>query len=188
MFIMFLEKVLIRKWKYLRDGMMKCLKKIEVENRSGSAAHRTPTCKHFDMLLFLKDSMSNRSTETNISQLDISVDSDSGTTELHIDSQQLSLTPPSAVAPKRSSAALKREYFEETRERRDHMEILLLESIKASTPASCQSEEGTDDPDVLVCKSLVLSLKKMKPKQNMKAKIEMQQVLLKYEFEDESAN
>ena len=115
MFIMFLEEVLRKEWKYLRDGMMKCLKKMEIANRSGSAAHRTPTCKHFDMLFFLKDSISNRSTESNISQLDLSVDSDSGTTKLHTDSEQLSLSPSSAIALKRSRADLERKYFEEAK-------------------------------------------------------------------------
>ncbi|XP_065056835.1 uncharacterized protein LOC135685032 [Rhopilema esculentum] len=184
------DEALKKKWKYLRDGMMKCLKKIEIANRSGSGAHRTPTCKHFESLLFLKDSISNEATESNIVQPDHTIDSDTVSASLHVNSQQISLPPsPSPVgAPKRSCVNFERKLFEEARERRERMDILLIESIKSNTSKACDSDDSRDDADFLFCKSLVSSLKKMRPKQNRMAKIAIQQILLKYEFEEDIDN
>ncbi len=78
--------------------------------------------------------------------------------------------------------------FEEARERRERMEVLLLESIKSNASTSCDSDDSRDDADVLLCKSLVPSLKRMRPKQNRMAQIEIQQILLKYEFEEDIDN
>ncbi|XP_065055214.1 uncharacterized protein LOC135683790 [Rhopilema esculentum] len=184
------DEALKKKWKYLRDGMMKCLKKIEIANRSGSGAHCTSTCKHFESLLFLKDSISNKATESNIVQPDHTIDNDTVSASLHVNSQQISLPPsPSPVgAPKRSRVDFERKLFEEARERRERMDILLLESIKSNTSKACDSDDSRDDADVLFCKSLVSSLKKMRPKQNRMAKIAIQQILLKYEFEEDIDN
>ena len=72
------------------------------------------------------------------------------------------------------------------RERRERMDIELLESIKARPPTSCDSDSSRDDSDMLFCISLVSLLKKMSPKQNRLAKIDIQQILSKHEFEEDS--
>ena len=102
-----------KKWKYLRDRMMTCLKKIEVADRSGSVANRTPTCKHFGALLFLKHSVSNRAPESNISQLDLTIDSDSVSAEPQTTSLEIYLLPYPVVAPKRSRVDFEGKFFEE---------------------------------------------------------------------------
>ena len=38
--------------------MAKCLKRIEQNNKSGKKANKTPHCKCFEQLLFLKDVIS----------------------------------------------------------------------------------------------------------------------------------
>ena len=58
--------MLKRRWKNLRDGMMRCLKKISEGQKSGAGASKVPTCKFFDQLLFLRDFVSNRETNSNI--------------------------------------------------------------------------------------------------------------------------
>lgn len=39
--------------------MMRCLKKITIESKSGSGASKLPTCQFYEQLLFMKDSISN---------------------------------------------------------------------------------------------------------------------------------
>ena len=58
--------MLKRRWKNLRDGMMRCLKKISDGQKSGAGATKIPTCKFFKQLVFLRDFVSNRETESNI--------------------------------------------------------------------------------------------------------------------------
>ncbi len=50
---------------------MKCLKKIYLVSQSGAGASKTPTCNHFYDLLFIRDSVSNRPTESNIGNEEI---------------------------------------------------------------------------------------------------------------------
>ena len=64
--IFLIGEVLKRRWKNLRDGMMRCLKKINEGQKSGAGASKMPTCKLFDQLLFLRDFVSNRETTSNI--------------------------------------------------------------------------------------------------------------------------
>ena len=62
----FPEELVRRKWKNLRDGYVKCKKKINALTRSGAGATRLPTCKLFDQLHFLRDTCSSRITHSNI--------------------------------------------------------------------------------------------------------------------------
>ena len=45
---------------------MKCIKKIDVETRSGAGFKKVPTCAHYESLLFLRDNVSNRETSSNL--------------------------------------------------------------------------------------------------------------------------
>ena len=62
----FVGDLLKRRWKNLRDGMIRCLEKINEGQKSGAGASKTPTCKLFDQLLFLPDFVSYRVTDSNI--------------------------------------------------------------------------------------------------------------------------
>lgn len=46
--------------------MMKCIKKMDLATRSGAAYQKTPTCKHYESILFIRDNVANRATESNI--------------------------------------------------------------------------------------------------------------------------
>ena len=54
--------------------MVKCLKKMESYNKSGSGAHNTQRCKNFDAMLFIRDTIMNNVTESNI-QMEEAIDS-----------------------------------------------------------------------------------------------------------------
>ena len=62
----FLEEFLKKCWKNLRDNFSKCLKSRERKTRSGAEASTLPKCKLFTQMLFLKDSILNRPTASNV--------------------------------------------------------------------------------------------------------------------------
>lgn len=67
----FLETFLKKTWKNLRDGLSKCVKKRELLTRSGTGTSKLPICKLYKQLLFLKDSVSNRKSDSNLKFTDL---------------------------------------------------------------------------------------------------------------------
>ncbi len=57
-----------RIWKNFKEHLSKCLKKCDLMTRSGASASALPECKLFHQLLFLRDKVTNRKTESNQSQ------------------------------------------------------------------------------------------------------------------------
>ncbi|CAB4041016.1 Hypothetical predicted protein [Paramuricea clavata] len=54
------------KWKNLSDGFKKCLDRKRDLEKSGSGYSKQPTCRFYNQLLFLRDSISNRTTQSNV--------------------------------------------------------------------------------------------------------------------------
>ena len=65
-----------------------------------------------------------------------------------------------------------------------NIDLLLAEALSKSGGSKEKSEEE-DDSDWHFCKSLVSILKKLPPKKNRLARLEIQQVLFRYEFDYE---
>ena len=193
-----------RRWKNLRDGMMKCLKKIDMATRSGAGATKTSTCKYFQQLLFLKDSVSNRRTESNLNMTPLSPTPPPSLSYLNVLSPTQpddliqpndDLTPP--ISPTPSSSGQNRKLdsdsrsakkFKKASDRRDSIDYLIIDALKntsntdQTSGSSCQDKE---DHDLLFLKSVAPLLSNLPPRKNRMAKIEIQQLLLRYEFEDE---
>ena len=161
---------------------MKCLKKMESYNKSGSGAHKTPRCKNFDAMLFIRDTIMNNPTESNI-QMDEAFDSNISPNSMSssANSQFFSLTPsPSPVIVKKSRHD-DRKMLEESRERSEKLDLLIEETAKAVKV----STTDVDDSDMNFLKSLHVILSKLPPRKNRQARIELQQVLVKYEFDED---
>ena len=62
----FAAEKLKSRWKNLRDGFVKCLKKLGEASKSGSSATKIHYCQYFEQLLVLKDSVSNRPSTSNV--------------------------------------------------------------------------------------------------------------------------
>ena len=154
-------------WKNLRDGMTKCLKKIC--GKSGVGAIETSKvnkCKHFDAMLFIKDTIVNKITDSNINP--------SEDQSLSTSKENTPLAPPSK---KRLIRDVEKMILDDSKQRKVADDLL----IKAlATP----EQKGEDDAELLFCKSLAPALRQLDAKKKRMAKIEMQQVLLKYEFDD----
>ena len=144
-----LEEFLKRHWKNLRDSMMKCLKKMESFNKSGSGAHKTPRYKNFDAMLFIRDTV----TESNI-QMEEAIDSNISLSSPNsmsssANSQFFSLPPsPSPVVVKKSRPD-DRKMLEESRERSEKLDLLIAETAKAVKVSTTE-----DDSDMNFLKSL----------------------------------
>ena len=195
-FHIYSEDVLKKRWKNLRDGMMKFIKKIDAATRSGSGSSRLPTCKYFESLLFIRDTVSNKPTESNLHMPTANQNSveyppglleQNAREEIHLSpsSPTPSLTSNSSNHTVSSQAASskkrKREeaFFRESKERRDKLDTLITKVFDEEK----HTEVVDDDPELLFCKSLAPTLRRLDNKNKMMAQIEIQQVLLKYEFD-----
>ncbi len=185
-----------KRWKNLRDAMMKCVKKIDLATRSGAAYQKTPTCKHYESMLFIRDNVANRTTESNITLNVVTADQieeqlvHDNMDQSESPNQSFLSQPPSpalsSISTTSHSTAKRRRFdekkiLEESRERREKIDMLIAHTLSNKDPTRNYSE----DPDFLFCKSLVATLKRLPNKKNAQAKIEIQQVLMKYEFETE---
>lgn len=73
-----------------------------------------------------------------------------------------------------------RVFLEESKERRKKMDDLIEKVV--TVPISNTDSAKEDDADMHFCKSLAPTLRRLDRKSNMKAKIEIQKILVKYEF------
>ena len=64
----FIGEIIKAEWEKLRENYRKCLTKREKATRSGAAAKKLPTCNFFAELSFLRDTLLNQRTESNLSQ------------------------------------------------------------------------------------------------------------------------
>ena len=127
--------------------MMKCIKKIDLQTRSGTSSKRLSTCTHYENLLFLRDNVSNKETDSNLIPHRISENR-----------QPVEDTPTSPVSPlsptstpkgtgKRKRSDDVRSFIEESKERRLKMDSLIAKLI--STPSE-EKESNTEDFSVRV--------------------------------------
>ena len=181
--------------------MGKCLKKTEADTRSGSGGSKTRTCKHYESLLFLRDTLVSRSTESNITEQSVSCQSPiqgvfsqpSSSPLIQSDASPISNLLPhgnsttdssSSIIANSASKRRRVEKKESTEERRDKIDLMLVEALKKPSRDSECSEANTLDADTLFCQSLISSLRQLPPKKSRLAKIDIQKVLFNYEFDD----
>lgn len=202
---------------------MRCVKKINEMQRSGAAASKTPTCKFFHQLLFLKDLVSNRET---ISNIPITVESeDAIEAELSLNETSISTTPtvqqlmagsqiercfdttpskksetfsptetsitttPLAKSMTGSNKRMNDEISNQTygrkykkMDRQDKIDLLLVDALRKSD--DCPEKNPTKSSNHLFCESIVELLDKLPAQKNRMARVEIQQLLLKYEFDN----
>ena len=160
---------------------MKCIKKIDVETRSGAGFKKVPTCAHYESLLFLRDNVSNRETSSNLNNsaavgyLQTPIGSPSPTNGTN----QPIPTITTPVGVKRRKSDNINAFLEESKHRRQKMDELIEKVV--ATP-SIEQPVKDDDADMLFCRSLAPVLRRLNVRSNMQARIEIQQVLMRCEF------
>ena len=65
-FCIFIVEEVKKKWKNLTDSYKKCLNREKELTKSGSGAHKIPTCRLYNELHFMKDMFTHRTTSSNV--------------------------------------------------------------------------------------------------------------------------
>ena len=197
--IFLIGEVLKRRWKNLRDGMMRCMNKINEGQKSGAGASKLPTCKLFDQLLFLRDFVSNRETTSNITLPSASPVNDSiceDSPNYNIQPSTEASTPKEKIStPDDISAKRKLDLqdrgtknkpygrISKRADRQDKIDLLLVNALSKTEDQTKENSESSKSSNQLFCDSIVEILDKLPPKKNRMARVEIQQVLMKYEFD-----
>ena len=176
-FLYLLEPTLKRCWKNLRDGFVKCLKKREVLTRSGAGKTKLPTCKFFDQLHFIRDTIIHRSTESNFNPVIETFDDEVLEQEHDLSISDMASPVSSVKTPEVDRPKHKRQRKNEVIEEvaPTTYEAALVEKLSKKTSA-----------DAHFLLSLEPILNRLSPKLNQKAKLNMQQILFEIEFGEQS--
>jgi len=177
LYLFFTEESLKKLWKYLKDNFSKFLKKRDLMTRSGAAAERLPKCKLFQELMFIRDTVANRPSISNINIEEAM--SSNGCSKATSSESPTCSTPVSAVYSPETDfvSSKKRKCAKETISKCD---AILIEALKNDE----KQKEKIFDTDVSFAESIVPILKMLPDKKNRQVKIEIQQILMKYEFDD----
>lgn len=188
-------EVIKLEWEKLKENYRKCINKREKATRSGAGTKKLPTCNFFVELSFLRDTLVNRKTDSNLpspssSDLSLSVDDN---TEYECDLTSAE-EPATTSTPSQSYASpfkkQKYEYQKTKKANEIQLEIdaLLVKTLSkdldnSSSEQAPKQRLRDNEPDVLFCLSLVDTLKKLDARKNAMAKMKIQQLLFEMEFD-----
>ena len=168
-------------WKNLRDNFSKCLKSRERKTRSGAEASTLHKCKLFTQMLVLKDPILNRPTASNVisNSQSVSVEVSS------IPQSNPSSSPPSLTRNQSVNRGGTTNVINESKRSKlskpslDTTDQALLELLRKEDKGNMEIPDA-----VSFANSIVPILQSLPAKKNQLAKIEIQQVLMKFEFDD----
>ncbi|XP_046862808.1 uncharacterized protein LOC124456390 [Xenia sp. Carnegie-2017] len=171
------------KWKNLCDSFKKCLDRERDMSRSGAGAYKAPRCRYFSQLAFLRDTLSNRTTHSNVTIQSVepqhsqhqSPSSSTSSEPISCAEGILNQSFPN-VEPQATIVHRKRKKNDDM----DPIDHYLINAIKEKDQGSDKKEH--EDEDFFFCKSIVDVLRKFPRKKSLEVKI--QQILLE-EMDDE---
>ena len=182
--------VLKKEWGKLRDNYRKTLSKREKATRSGAGNKKAlPACNFFAELSFLRDSMVNRSSVSNIPETILTpmvspsasstlAEDDIAEVERHTSSHTTTQPIHSGTIP----APPKRKRRSNSNE--EQADVLLAQALDRHLNAEEQQNPQEEDDDRLFCLSLVKTLKKLNERKNAQARIKIQTILYELQFDD----
>ena len=163
-----------------------CQQRRERMQRSGAEAQKLPKCKLFAQLMFIRDTIANRPTVSNIddpaSPCELSLLSSNAihaTSTTDKTPEQL-LSLPTTSQKRSSDRSASRVPMKKSMI--DPGDQYIIEALKTET-----EKEKVIDPDQSFVESIVPIVKNLPPKKNRLAKVEIMQLLMKYEFADEES-
>ncbi|XP_061717602.1 uncharacterized protein LOC133525331 [Cydia pomonella] len=148
----------IKKWKNLRDSYVKEIKKTKL--KSGSSASTTSTFAYLQRLSFLKPVLNKKITDN-------SLDNEETPVNVELNSMNNSASPTEKVPRKKYKLHPADEHF--------------ANIIEKSLNRKNEEERKEDDEDKLFCLSLVKEIKKVPDHKRLKLKIEMYNLLERYQ-------
>ena len=182
----FIVTYLKNQWKGLRDGYRCCLQKREKSSRSGAGASKLSRCKFFDQLGFLRDTLLNKDTDTN---LPISDNLETSESENKIEDGGTVAEETETVQTKKAKVVQSNQ--SQLRKPKQNMSIdnLLMQQLQDVNTQVNEIKHNSpkdhgDDPDYLFCSSLVSRLKSLPQKKNRLARMKIEQLLFEIEYGD----
>lgn len=154
-------------------------------SRSGAGAYKPPRCRYFSQLAFLRDTLSNRTTHSNVTIQSVepqhsqhqSPSSSTSSEPISCAEGILNQSFPN-VEPQATIVHRKRKKNDDM----DPIDHYLINAIKEKDQGSDKKEH--EDEDFFFCKSIVDVLRKFPRKKSLEVKIKIQQILLE-EMDDE---
>ena len=147
--------------------------------RSGAAAGKLLKCKLIDQMMFIRDTVANRPTISNINVEEaMSLNGSFETTPPESPACSTSVSTAANISEPELVGSRKRKNEKDTISKCDAM---LIEALKND---GAQDEKRVFDADLSFAESIVPILQKLQEKKNRKAKIEIQQILMKYAFDE----
>ena len=154
--------------------MSKCLKKRELATRSGAGASRLPVCRLYEQLQFLRDTLVNRPTASNVS---VELNSRSNTN----DSVSL-LSPPPSPSMQSTPSSAQKENLRSSSRAKARKRPAPSESFNFENAIVEAINKEDESADALFCKSLIPTLEALPARENKLAKMDIQKILFTYEF------
>lgn len=153
-----------KKWKNLRDAYVKELKKSK-NLKSGSSASTPSSFAHFQRLSFLKQVVQKRKTDNSLDVVEV-------TENVDLDSVNSSVQSSTENVPRKKYKLHPAD---------EHFADLLQQSINTRNNNATEKKED-DDEDKLFCLSLVKEIKNNPENRRLKLKIEIYNLLERYQF------
>ncbi|XP_066925540.1 uncharacterized protein [Clytia hemisphaerica] len=173
-------------WTRLRENFRKCLKKraLQGEGKSGSRGKKKfATCNFFNELQFLKDTLLNKQTDSNLM---ISNENKENEASVETDNENAlaDVTPVKPLPSNKKSRKRNHPQAAESLEKVSPIDLTILETMKSLKKDDDDDELKERDGNHWFCMSLVDTLKALPPRKNALAKLKIQQTLFEIEYEE----
>ena len=186
------------KWKNLCDSYKTCLSREREISKSGSGTFKTPTCRYYSQVSFLRGVVTNQQTISNVTLPTLPPESASPsdlarksspaplfTSTSSYEADDFRSTEPSfEVLSRKGNTSVEGKSTSAKCCKRapsmDPVESFLIGNIQKNAA----SKRNDDDPDDLFCRSLVATLKRLPQKKTQMARLKIQQLLFDIEYED----
>jgi hypothetical protein len=202
-----------QEFKRLKDNLKKCMDRREKATKSGAPHSKLPQCKYFSQLLFLTDKTANKPTVSNVS-ITINEGEDLVEESAPLELQPSTSTPTKRKSVSQSCTNDNINLTQASSGYAKKLKPLPDNQSQASQPKKCRAElahavdsmlvktlqdmqnngnrsdglETEDDEDSLYCRSLMPIFRQLPLKKKRLAKMKVNELLYKIEFESDDEN
>lgn len=171
-------------WKSLRENYKRCMSKRNLMSRSGAASSKLPRCKFFEQLVFLTDTICSRGG----GESNVTLDNENSNSFSDV---QSNVSSPDDNQYRDLSFISPPEKKSKNRKEEQHTTALdvaiekTMKEINQTTSLLEKAESQSECEDLLFCRSLVPTLKRLPNRKKCLAKIRIRELLFHLEFDDE---
>ena len=180
-------------WKKVGDGYKRATEKRVEQTRSGAGSSKLAIYRHFNLLSFLHSTVTSQGTDSNVdigfceNQNDIESSNEiSEDSQITINSRStINIINATETCQAKNKSKRKSEDTIDVQRLRESLNNV-NDAVKAITQNQHFANESNNDTDsdMLLCGSFADSLRGLAPRKNKIARMKIQKVLFKIEFED----